>query len=283
MKLLKGKLIADTLLSRLSEEILKLNLHPVIGVVLVGEDAASHLYVSLKERAAACVGIRVEKRLFSEGASQSDIERAIDSFNSDPAIHGILVQVPLPPFLNQAAIIKSVALEKDVDGFHPENERRFVKGETGIFPVFPKAILELIRSSGSELSGKSAVVIGNSRTFGDVMCEALLREGIHPIFIPFAEYASEENLRRLKSAEIVVSACGKERMITGAMLRQGAIVIDGGIVKDGSRVVGDIDRASVEALDGFLSPVPGGVGPVTIACLLSNVVESAKRQQARIR
>ena len=276
MKLLEGKLIADRMLTRLENDIREQHLHPGLGVILVGDDAASHLYVTLKERAAERIGIRIEKKLFLENTAQSDIEQAIDTFNGDSSLHGILVQVPLPAHIDTEAIINRMHIDKDVDGFHPENERRFLAGESAFFPVFPHAIVELIRSSREPLRGKRAVVVGNSWRFGDMMCQVLSREGVEAKHIPCVECASEQGLRELKSADIVVAACGKERTITGVMLKPGTIVIDGGIVKDGARVLGDVDRTSVEELEGFLSPVPGGVGPVTIACLLSNVVEAAK-------
>ena len=278
MKLLEGKLIADRILTRLERDIREQHLRPGLGVILVGDDAASHLYVTLKERAAERIGIRVEKKLFLENTVQSDIEQAIDTFNGDRSIHGILVQVPLPAHIDTEAIINRMHINKDVDGFHPENERRFLAGESAFFPVFPHAIVELIRASREPLHGKRAVVVGNSWRFGDMMCQVLSQEGVEAKHIPCVECASEQGLRELKSADIVVSACGKERTITGVMLKPGALVIDGGIVKDGAHVLGDVDRTSVEELEGFLSPVPGGVGPVTIACLLSNVVEAAKRQ-----
>lgn len=281
MKLLEGKSIADGIMERLEREIQEHRLRPGIGVILVGDDAASHLYVTLKERAAGRIGIRVEKKFFLENAPQSEIEQAIDLFNVDTSLHGILVQVPLPMHLDTEAIINRINLDKDVDGFHIENERRFLAGKQASFPVFPHAIVELIRASGESLKGKTAVVVGNSWRFGDMMCQVLAREGVQAKHIPCVECTSEQGLFELKSADIVVSACGKERTITGIMLKPGAIVIDGGIVKKGARVVGDVDRLSVEELDGFLSPVPGGVGPVTIACLLSNVVEAAQRQQQK--
>lgn len=278
MKLLEGRPIAEKILLRLERDIRKLGIRPGLGVVLVGDDAASHLYVSLKERAAERLGMRVEKKLLLDNASQQDIESVIESFNQNTDIHGILVQLPLPPHLATDEILSKMSPEKDVDGFHLENERRFAAGEVAFFPVFPHAILELIRASGEELVEKQAIVVGNSWRFGNMMCLVLDRAGIYAKHLPCVECASPQGLSEIKNADIVVSACGRERMIAGSMLKRGAIVIDGGIVKDGERVVGDVDRASVEELEGWFSPVPGGVGPVTIACLLSNVVEAAERQ-----
>ncbi len=281
MKLLDGKSIAEAMLSRLEADIRILGFRPGLGVVLAGDDAASHLYVSLKERAADRIGIRVEKRFFLDMTPQTEIEAAIAAFNADENIHGILVQLPLPAHLSTDEVIARIRPDKDADGFHPENEARLSRGEEYLPPVFPQAIVELIRASGEMLHGKRGVVVGNSYRFGDVMCRMLEREGVRAVHIPCVECNSSQGLDALKRANIVVSACGKERTIVGTMLSPGAIVIDGGIVKDGMRVVGDVDRASVEELEGWLSPVPGGVGPVTIARLLENVVEAAKRQKAR--
>lgn len=277
MKRIEGKSVAEKIMLRLEGEIRLLKKRPGLGVVLVGEDAASHLYVRLKERAALRLGIRVEKRLFLENVTAKEVKEAIGAFNADSSIHGILVQLPLPTHLSGEDILGTIDPGKDVDGFHPENERRFSSGQEAFFPVFPHAILELIRASGVLLRGKRAVVVGNSWRFGNMMCEVLEREGVSAKHLPCIECASPQGLKELKQANIVISACGKERMITGVMLTPGTVVIDGGIVKEGARVVGDVDGASVEDLEGFLSPVPGGVGPVTIACLLANVVLAAKR------
>ena len=279
MKLLDGKQVAENILARLAEEIRASGVHPALGVLLVGDDAASHLYVSLKEKAAARLGIRVEKKCLFESVPLSDVERVIDGFNRDENIHGVLIQLPLPAHLPMEDIMKKIDPKKDVDGFHPDNERKFLAGEEAFFPVFPHALLEMLLASGEPIEGKKAVILGNSWRFGSVMSAVLTAKGVRAEHIPCTECASEQGLREMKSADIVISACGKERTITGIMLKSGAIVLDGGIVKKELRVVGDVDQASVADLEGWLSPVPGGVGPVTIACLLSNVVEAAKRHR----
>ena len=279
MNLLDGKLVSEAILRRLSAETKLLGFQPGLGVVLVGDDAASHLYVSLKERAAERVGIHFEKRLFLENTPWEEIESAILSFNRDEHIDGILVQLPLPPHLSADNLIGLIDPDKDADGFHPENEARLSRGEVGALPVFPRAILELLRSAPLSIRGKRGLVVGNSYRFGDAMCRLLEKEGVSAKHLPCAERVSQQGLDEFKRAEIVVSACGKEGMIAGHMLSPGVVVIDGGIVKNGAHVVGDVDRASVEALEGWLSPVPGGVGPVTVACLLANVVEMAKRRR----
>lgn len=282
MKLLDGKAVAEAIMIHVKEDIQRLEFRPGLGVILVGDDAASHLYVSLKERAADRLGVRIEKKFLLESTSQKDIESVIETFNADETIHGILVQLPLPAHISLDDVIQKINPEKDVDGFHPENERRFSAGEPAFFPVFPRAIFELIRASKESLREKRAVVVGNSWRFGNMMCRVLERENIQAQHIPCIECTSSQGLHELERADIVVSACGKERTITGMMLQPGAIVIDGGIVKEGARIVGDVDRASVEELEGFLSPVPGGVGPVTIACLFANVVEAAQRKKKKM-
>lgn len=280
MNILDGKKRAEMILIRTEKSIQSLGIHPGLGIVLVGDDAASHLYVSLKERMAERLGIRIEKKFLLESVSKEEVKSTIETWNGDSNIHGILVQLPLPPHISTDEIIGLIDPDKDVDGFHPENERRFLANEPAFFPVFPRAVLELIQSSGEELRGKQAIVIGNSWTFGNMMCQVLEREGIHAKHLPCVECGSPQGLEEIKVANIVVSACGKERTVTGLMLSPGSIVIDGGIVKNGTHVTGDVDQASVRELEGFLSPVPGGVGPVTIACLLENVAEAAKRQKS---
>ncbi len=279
MKLLDGKSVSESILDRLSLEIRGLGFQPGLGVILVGNDPASHLYVRLKELAAERIGVRIEKKVFLEQTSKEDIEEAIRMFNRDGRIHGILVQLPLPRHLPVDDIIGVLDPAKDADGFHQENEERLARGEGGLMPVFPRAILELARSSGVRMWGKRAVVVGNSARFGTVMCRLLEQEGVSAQYLPSEACAGREGLEIVKKAGIVISACGKEGIISGGMLSPGAIVIDGGIVKGEHGVIGDVDRRSVEELDGWLSPVPGGVGPVTIACLLSNVVQAAKWQK----
>lgn len=272
MKLLEGKKIADRMLDKLADNIRQSGLRPVFAAVLVGDDPASHIYVNLKEKAAERVGIDFRKIILPESIVQEDLLREVRMLNDDTTVHGILVQLPLPEKFETQAIIDAIDPRKDVDGFHPENIRLFLENKENLTPVFPRAIMELIRFSDAILAGKRAVVIGNSDIFGQMMLSALSREGISGEFI---RHASLECCRaQVLAADIVVSACGIPKFITSAMLKSGAIVIDGGIAKVGDMVVGDVDRESVSDKDIWLSPVPGGVGPVTIACLLENVYKA---------
>ncbi len=217
-------------------------------------------------------------------SSEEAVMRTVGSLNVDEGVQGIIIQLPLPEHLRSATerIIAAVAPEKDADATHPEITRRFLAGEEDIVPpVFPRAIMELIASTGETLTGKRAAVVCNSRWMSEVMSEALRRQGIAAETI-FQEELKEK-IGTVKHADIIVTACGMTNLITGDMLRTGAIVIDGGIASlpDG-RVTGDVDRASVESLDVTLSPVPGGVGPVTVACLLANVLFLANSHHAKM-
>ncbi|MDP1884513.1 MAG: bifunctional 5,10-methylenetetrahydrofolate dehydrogenase/5,10-methenyltetrahydrofolate cyclohydrolase [Candidatus Moranbacteria bacterium] len=274
MEILNGKKIADRILEDLRNKILQENLNPGLGVVLVGSDEASRIYVSLKGKAAEKVGIGFRKIEMDEKSSESEVLAEISKLNADPEISGIIVQLPLPSQLDKIRIIQAIDPEKDVDGFHEENIGLFFAGRERFFPVFPGAILELLESVGEKLENKEAAIICNSQEFGKAMRSALGREGVAARY--FFRDDIQDNLVDLKDFDIVITACGAPGLVRGEMLRGGAIVIDGGITKLENKVLGDVDFDSVKDLPGHLSPVPGGVGPVTIACLLRNVYLAAK-------
>lgn len=277
MKLLFGKPVADEILNRLKSDI---SLHvdvPGLAVLLIGDDGASQVYVSLKEKKAREIGMNFFRFDFSENASQEEIVELIEKLNGDSLVHGIIVQLPLPEGFNTAKIISSIEPKKDADGFHPVNTELFVNGGDGVCPVFPRAISLLMKSTKEELSGKKAVVLANSQEFGTIMNIMLSRENIDPQYVLAENIPS--NLEQIKDADIVVSAMGSPGLVGGEMLKNGAIVIDGGIEKVGETVVGDVDFASTEQKNGYITPVPGGVGPLTIACLLENTYLAFKAQQ----
>lgn len=279
MELLNGKIVAEGILARLQERIQADGLKPCLGVVLVGNDRASHVYVSLKEKAAARVGIAVEKVLLPEESSQRQVEQVIQRMNQDANIHGILVQLPLPGHVDMQKVIDVIDPAKDVDGFHPESEKLFLSGKEKFLPVFPRAIFELILASSQELSGKRAVVIGNSDTFGQMMLSMLSRAGVAGEFI--RQNFLSCRAASVLAADIVISACGTPGLLRGDMFKPGSIVIDGGIVQVGDKVVGDVDKESAQDKDIFLSPVPGGVGPLTIACILENTFLAVQTKTAQ--
>ncbi|MFA7209744.1 MAG: bifunctional 5,10-methylenetetrahydrofolate dehydrogenase/5,10-methenyltetrahydrofolate cyclohydrolase [Parcubacteria group bacterium] len=274
MEILNGKKIADRILEDLRTKILQENLNPGLGVVLVGSDEASKIYVNLKGRAAEKVGIGFRKIEMDGKASEAEVLEEIFKLNADPEINGIIVQLPLPGQLDKIKIIQAIDPKKDVDGFHNENIEKFFAGQEIFFPVFPGAILELLKSAGGKLENKKAAIVCNSSEFGRMMQAVLEREGVR------AQYFFREDMAAkavdLRNADVVITACGEPGLVREGMLKDGAIVIDGGITRVGNGVAGDVDPVSVQSLGGYISPVPGGVGPVTIACLLQNVYLAVK-------
>lgn len=269
MKILSGRKIADEMLRDLKKKITRQKIKPGLAVVLVGENKASDIYVSLKQKAAGKVDMDFWVLKFSARDSERDISQAIKELNEDENIHGIIVQLPLPKKFNTEKIIRAIDPKKDADGFFARDA----------VPVFPQAILKLLESSGEKLAGKKAAVIANSEIFGQAMAETLRRKKIEAEYVLKSQItsASWRNKSQIKEADIVISAVGKPNFLKGAMLKKGVIVIDGGISKRGKKVAGDADPVSVSKVARFLSPVPGGVGPVTIACLLENVWRLSKK------
>jgi methylenetetrahydrofolate dehydrogenase (NADP+)/methenyltetrahydrofolate cyclohydrolase len=262
--LLDGKTEATRIRAELKEEILKHGLKPGLAVILVGEDPASHLYVSLKEKAANEAGIVVYRFDYSADIDEATIAAKIHDLNSDNRVNGILVQLPLPDRLNPNAIIDEIDPAKDVDGFHPKNA-------TGLLSPGIAGPLALMDKTGVELVGKHAVVVGNSAVFAQSFCDALRVRHIH------AEPTYPNNLALIKEADILVVAVGRPGFIKPDMVKAGAIVIDIGTNKVDGKTVGDVSP-EVTAVASFMTPVPGGVGPLTVAMLLKNVVELYKQQ-----
>lgn len=280
MNLIDGKKIAARKLVAVQDMIENNELEPRLAVVLIGDDPASHLYVRLKQKAAKEIGVDLNVYYCDANISRDEIVQSIEFLNSDQETHGIIVQLPLPAHLDACDIVKLIDPTKDVDGFHPDNQEKFLSDQECVFPVFPGAILSLIDSCGKDLRGAKAVVLGKSDVFDRVMTHALLLRGCHAIFIGCEKkglFTSQEK-ELIMQADIIVTAVGKVDLLACDMVKDGAIVIDGGISKIGESVVGDVARQTCVDRDISLSPVPGGVGPVTIACLLENVAQFAKKQ-----
>lgn len=241
---------------------------PHLAVVLVGNDAPSEIYVGLKQKAAKEIGMEFSLYRFAENESQENILYLINLLNKDPQINGIIVQLPLPKSFDPSKIIAAIDPSKDADGF-------LARGS--LLPVFPRAITKLIKSAKQNLSGKKAFILANSDEFGTVMREMLRGENLA------SQYNLAKNiplsLGKIKEADVVVSAVGSPGLLRVEMLKDGAVVIDGGISKAGKKTAGDFDPSGSENKEGAYSPVPGGVGPVTIACLLENVYLAFKAQQ----
>lgn len=263
MPILSGKPIAERILAETKARIGESGIVPGLGIVLVGDDPASHIYVELKERRAREIGIDVVRTELSPTATETDILEAVRSFNADRRIHGIIVQLPLPEHVDADRIISAIDLSKDADGF--------ITGG----PVFPEAIIELAKSAAGRLSGKKGMVVANSERFGETMRRSLEHEGVE------AEYVLGDAVHdeRICGADIVVTALGRPDAFPRNMFKKDAIVIDGGIARKDGMTRGDVSPEGDDE-DVFLSPVPGGVGPVTIACLLRRVTDLAMKKTA---
>ncbi|MDO8566494.1 MAG: bifunctional 5,10-methylenetetrahydrofolate dehydrogenase/5,10-methenyltetrahydrofolate cyclohydrolase [Candidatus Moranbacteria bacterium] len=274
MVLLYGKPIAEKILAETRARIAGASAVPGLAVILIGDDASSHLYVGLKEKAAQAIGIHFEKHFFSEKTLCKEIFERIAELNGRDDIHGIIVQLPLPSGFPTDEIIAHIDHKKDTDGFHPETLSRFLLGQYDACPVFPRAVVELLRGTKQTFNGEKGLVVANSELLGKVMAQALTLEGLNSEYVLSSE-KKEILLEKIRAARVIVTACGIADFITGEMLLANAIVIDGGIAHKGDIVVGDVERKSVENKIAYLSPVPGGVGPVTVATLLARVADMA--------
>ncbi len=268
MKILQGKEIAERILTEVRENIAQEKLIPGLAVILIGSDEASRIYVDLKGKAAQKTGIDFRLIAMEEHITEKEVLDKIQTLNSDTQISGIIVQLPLPAHLDKNKIIQSIAPQKDVDGF--SLQKTFP-------PVFPHALLELLKSAGTDLKNKQAVILCNSQEFGEMMQELLEGEGLEAQYV--FRFQIPEKLDDIKNADVLISACGQKNLISRDIVKEGAIIIDGGIVRVDGQVRGDVDSDSLLDFPGYLSPVPGGVGPVTIACLLRNVYLAAKKSQ----
>lgn len=262
--ILDGKKIAEEIRARLKKEIEKKKISPCLGVILVGNDPASVLYVSLKEKAANEVGIEIRRRDFDANAGETEIISQIKEWNADEKINGILVQLPLPEKLNPNAVVAEIDPAKDVDGFHPKNT-------TGLLSPGIAGAIALIQKTKTDLKSKHAVVVGNSPVFTQTFVDALRHMGAE------AEPTYPENFELMKKADLLVVAVGRPAWIKSEHVKAGAIVIDVGTNKVDGKTVGDVSP-EVAGVAAFMTPVPGGVGPVTVAKLLENCVELYKRQ-----
>jgi len=277
-QLLDGKLMSDELRARIAERVAALKakgVTPGLAVILVGEDPASQIYVRNKEKGCEQVGMHsVAIRLPAE-TTQEELENHIRALNADAAIHGILVQLPLPKHLDEAAALAVIVPEKDVDGFHVQNAGKLLNGLNGVVACTPKGAMEMIRRTGVNLSGKEAVVVGRSNIVGKPMAMLLLQANCT---VTMCHSRTAELAAHTRRADVLVAAVGKAKFITADMVKPGAIVIDVGINRNAEgKVVGDVDFDAVKEVASWITPVPGGVGRMTITMLLENTVEAAEK------
>ena len=279
-EILSGKVMSESLRKEIAERVSSLKakgLTPGLAVILVGNDPASEIYVRNKGNGCAEVGMYSRTINMPEETTQEQLEAAIEELNSDSAIHGILVQLPLPKHLDENAALAKILPEKDVDGFHLINAGHMLTGTPGVVACTPKGALYMIKSTGVDLSGKEAVVIGRSNIVGKPMAMLLLQQNCTVTMCHSRTKNLAEHTRR---ADVLVAAVGKAGFVTADMVKPGAIVIDVGINRVDGKVKGDVDFDAVKEVAGYITPVPGGVGKMTITMLLMNTVEAAERTLA---
>lgn len=277
-QLLDGKAISEELRVQIAQRVSALKergITPGLAVILVGEDPASQIYVRNKEKGCEQVGMHsVTIRLPAE-TTQAALEEHIRALNGDASIHGILVQLPLPAHLDEAAALVAIAPEKDVDGFHMTNAGRLLSGLPGVVPCTPQGAMEMLRRTGADLTGKEAVVVGRSNIVGKPMAMLLLQENCT---VTLCHSHTADLAAHTRRADVLVAAVGRAGFITADMVKPGAIVLDVGINRlENGRVVGDVDFEGVKEVASWLTPVPGGVGRMTITMLLKNTVDAAER------
>ena len=281
--ILEGKPVAENVLAVVRAGVERLRAErgvtPTLGVVLVGDFAPSLVYVRSKKRAADSVGIASRDHLYPQGLTQRELIDVLRSLNADPAVHGILLQLPLPKGLDEDAAIAAIAPEKDADGLHPMNLGRLLAGEPSVVPCTPAGCLEILDHYGAKLEGAETVVIGRSRLVGKPLAQLLLAR--HAT-VTMCHTRTRDLAAHTRRADVLCVAAGRAGMVTGDMVKDGAWVIDIGINRlPTGKLVGDVDFDSVRARAGAITPVPGGVGVMTVAMLLRNTLLAADRQTAK--
>ncbi len=281
-RIINGTEVARALRTQLAERVRGMRVRPGLAVVLVGEDPASQVYVRNKTRACEEAGILSLEHRPPASISQAELLSLIESLNRDERVHGILVQLPLPKHISSEAVLRAISPAKDVDGFHPENVGLLATGHPRFVPCTPAGVMKLLEHAGIELAGKHAVVVGRSNIVGKPAALLLLER--HAT-VSICHSRTRDLPGMIGEADVLIAAVGRPRMITGAMLKPGAAVIDVGINRipdgpDAGKLCGDVDYASMLGKAGCITPVPGGVGPMTIAMLLENTVRAAELRAA---
>ena len=276
--IIDGKAISEQLRDKLREEVAALSergAKPCLAVIIVGEDPASKVYVRNKERACKQLGMDSILLRLPESTTQEELLGDVRRLNADRAVNGVLVQLPLPAHLDEQAVLREISPEKDVDGFHAVNAGRLMQGERCTVACTPAGCLDLIRSTGVKIEGAEAVVVGRSNIVGKPMAMLLLQNNATVTIC----HSRTRNLAEVtRRADILVAAVGRPRMITGDMIKPGAVVIDVGINRVDGKLVGDVDFESAQEVAGWITPVPGGVGPMTITGLMRNTIAATRMQ-----
>lgn len=279
-QIIDGKAVSAAVKQEVADEAARLKdekgLKVGLAVVIVGNDSASRVYVNNKKKACEAVGFQSFEYALDENTTQEQLLDLVNVLNRDDRVNGILVQLPLPKHIDEKAVINAISPEKDVDAFHPENVGKIMIGEYSFLPCTPAGVMRLIESTGVDISGKKCVVVGRSNIVGKPQAMLLLQKnGTVTICHSRTQNLKEE----CRAADILVVAIGKAKFVTGDMIKEGAVVIDVGMDRDeNGKLCGDVDFESAEKVAGYITPVPGGVGPMTIAMLMKNTLTAAKQQ-----
>jgi len=280
--IIDGKEIAARLREAIAEETARLTAAgtvPGLAVVLVGEDPASRVYVSMKEKACAKAGIFSDEHKLPAETTEAELLSLIDKLNRDDRIDGILVQLPLPDHIDESQVLEAISPAKDVDGFHPYNVGRLVTGNPLFRPCTPYGVMKMLEETGVDLTGKQVVVVGRSNIVGKPVALMCLAE--HAT-VTLCHSRTRDLAEQVRRADVVIAAVGRPEMVKGDWIKEGAVVIDVGVNRVGEKkLVGDVEFAAAAERASAITPVPGGVGPMTITMLLHNTVESAKRRAAK--
>lgn len=277
-KIIDGKIISGSVKDRVAKEVAELKQKGIttgLAVIIVGEDPASKVYVANKKKACEALGIISEEYALPENTTQEELLALIDTLNKKESINGILCQLPLPKHLNEDEVINAILPEKDVDAFHPQNVGKIMLGDYDFVPCTPAGIMEMLDYEGIDITGKTCVVIGRSNIVGKPMGMLLLHKNGT---ITICHSRTKDLASVCKKADILVAAVGRPNFVTADMVKDGAVVIDVGINRVDGKLVGDVDFNAVKDKCAAITPVPGGVGPMTIAMLMQNTVTASKKQ-----
>lgn len=280
MKIIDGKAVSAKVRQEIKKEVEKLKdkgITPGLAVVIVGQDPASRVYVNNKKKACLELGMYSEEYALPEETTQEELLRLVQKLNAKEDIHGILVQLPLPKHLDEKTVINNIDPKKDVDAFHPVNVGKIMIGDYDYLPCTPAGIMELLKDTGIDLTGKECVVIGRSNIVGKPMAMLLLHQNATVTIC----HSKTRNLKEIvKRADVVVAAVGRANFVTADMVKEGAVVIDVGMNRlENGKLCGDVNFDEVSKIAGFITPVPGGVGPMTITTLMKNTLTAAQKQR----
>ncbi|MCX5711172.1 MAG: bifunctional 5,10-methylenetetrahydrofolate dehydrogenase/5,10-methenyltetrahydrofolate cyclohydrolase [Candidatus Omnitrophica bacterium] len=277
-KLLEGKVIAEAIKEKIKQEVALLKARPVLASIQVGENAGAASYVKSQAKVAEALGIEYQLHKLSEDTHEAHLIDFIQKLNANKSVNGIIIQMPLPQQIDYKKISQYILPEKDVEGMHPQNIGKILFGKAKILPCTPAAVMELISASGVDLYGKEVVIVGHSEIVGKPLALMLLEKFATVTVCHIGTSKAGKLEEHVKKAEVLIVAVGKAGLIKGSLVKEGAIVIDVGINRVADKIVGDVEFEAAQLRAAFITPVPGGVGPLTVTMLMRNLVEAAKAQ-----